>query len=366
MATIKEIANLAGVSTTTVSNVIHGKTRKVSPATIEKINALIKEHGYVQKLGLRILNNQSSQMIAVVINYHKDFQYSILADPFYGRTLGRIQEQIQRLGYYLMVYTEKDVEKIFQMVAGWDIDGVIAISFSKRNCEKIFHLTGKPVVAIDAYGGLEEGQEPQTMNISLDEMCGGYIMTKYLLECGYETIKVCAGRDSGVDHLRLTGCRKAMAEFALGRQKLQFEALGMNAEKRLESYRWLLQRNSSNTALFFLSDLYALEALSLFHDEGVRVPQDMGVAGYDNISYSQFSVPRLTTVNQDIDKKAEMAVKLLMEQIKERAENRNVAEGWQRAEGQEKEILLPVNLIVRKSTRVLNGAAGDAPAKDGA
>lgn len=354
MATIKEIANLAGVSTTTVSNVIHGKTRKVSPATIEKINALIKEHGYVQKLGLRILNNQSSQMIAVVINYHKDFQYSILADPFYGRTLGRIQEQVQRLGYYLMVYTEKDVEKIFQMVAGWDIDGVIAISFSKRNCEKIFHLTGKPVVAIDAYGELEEGQEPQTVNISLDEMCGGYIMAKYLLECGYETIKVCAGRDSGVDHLRLTGCRRAMSEFAFKGQKLQFEALGMNAEKRLESYRWLLERNSPKTALFFLSDLYALEALSLFYDEGVSVPRDIGVAGYDNISYSHFSVPRLTTVNQDVDKKAKLAVKLLMEQIENREKVRDTAkdrDGVAQIERQEKEILLPVNLIVRKSTK---------------
>lgn len=355
MATIKEIANLAGVSTTTVSNVIHGKTRKVSPATIEKINTLIKETGYVQKLGLRVLNKQSSQMLAVVINHHKDFQYSILADPFYGRTLGRIQEQAQKQGYYLMVYTEKDVEKIFQMVMGWDIDGVVAISFSKRNCEKILHLTGKPVVAIDAYGDLEEGQQQQVVNISLDEPRGGYIMTRYLLECGYETIKVCAGRDSGVDHLRLSGCRKAMVDFASKHQRLQFEALGMNVEKRLESYRWLIQRNMPKTAVFFLSDLYALEALSLFYDKGVSVPQDIGVAGYDNISYSQFSVPRLTTVNQDVDKKANLAVKLLMEQIEKGMENRNAVQNESDKSGRNegnKEILLPVNLIVRNSTKI--------------
>ena len=65
MATIKEIAEKAGVSTTTVSNVIHGKTKKVSPATIQKIEALIKEVGYVQKRGLRVLNNEKSQLIAV-------------------------------------------------------------------------------------------------------------------------------------------------------------------------------------------------------------------------------------------------------------------------------------------------------------
>ena len=87
-ATIKEIAERAGVSTTTVSNVIHGKTKKVSPATIQKIEGLIREMGYVQKMGLRVLNKERSQLIAVVIN--KDFRDSILGDPFYGKLIGFI------------------------------------------------------------------------------------------------------------------------------------------------------------------------------------------------------------------------------------------------------------------------------------
>lgn len=82
MTTIREIAELADVSTTTVSNVIHGKTKRVSPATIQKIERLIKEQGYVPKMGLRVLNKACSQLIAVVINYHKDYQDSILGDPF--------------------------------------------------------------------------------------------------------------------------------------------------------------------------------------------------------------------------------------------------------------------------------------------
>ena len=65
-------------------------------------------------------------------------------------------------------------------------------------------------------------------------------MTKYLLECGYEYIQVCAGRDSGVDHLRYMGAQKAAKEFAEKKQKVQFTALGMNYAKRKESYAWLL------------------------------------------------------------------------------------------------------------------------------
>ena len=194
MATIKEIAQRAGVSTTTVSNVIHGKTKKVSPANIEKIENLIREMGYVQKMGLRVLNKEKSQLIAVVINYHKDFKDSIIGDPFYGKIIGFIEKYVQELGYYLMLYSAKDTDKIFQMVMGWDVDGVIAISFSKSNCEKIYQLINKPIVSIDAYGELDAGQENHVLNIGLDDESGGYLMTKYLLECGYEHIH---GRSAG-------------------------------------------------------------------------------------------------------------------------------------------------------------------------
>lgn len=337
MATIKEIAEQAGVSTTTVSNVIHGKTKKVSPATIEKIESLIREMGYVQKMGLRVLNNEKSQLIAVVINYHKDFKDSILGDPFYGKIIGFIEEYVQKQGYYLMLYSTKEIDKIFQMVAGWDVDGVIALSFSRRNCEKIYQLIKKPIVSIDAYGELEDGEENHVINIGLDDESGGYQMTKYLLECGYEQIKICAGRDNGVDHLRYLGAQRAMKELASEQQKLQFVALGMNYEKRKENYDWLIQRRKPNTALFFLSDMYALEAIRFCADKKVRVPEDIGVAGYDDISYAQYATPGLTTIKQDMEWKAKLAVQTVMRWIENGAPSG------------EQEIELPVTLVKRKS-----------------
>ena len=89
MTTIKDIAERAGVSTATVSNVIHGNTKKVSPATIELIENLIKEMGYVQKMGLSVLNNSSSKMVAVVIHTHKKYEDAVISDPFYDHRLYR-------------------------------------------------------------------------------------------------------------------------------------------------------------------------------------------------------------------------------------------------------------------------------------
>ncbi|MDO5348943.1 MAG: LacI family DNA-binding transcriptional regulator [Lachnospiraceae bacterium] len=340
MATIKEIAELAGVSTTTVSNVIHGKTKKVSPATIQKIDTLIKELGYVQKMGLRVLANESSQLIGVIINSHKEFKDSILGDPFYGRILGFIEQYVQTLGYYVMFYSAKEIDQIFQMVIGWNIDGVIAISFSRKNCEKIYQLIKKPMVSIDAYGELEEEESRQVLNIGLDDVSGGYMMTKYLLECGYQHIKVCAGRDGGVDHLRFLGAQKAADEWGNKSQKLQFVPLGMNWTKRKENYGWLMKRKQPETVLFFVSDLYALEAISFFSSHGLSIPKDIGIAGYDDISFAQISAPRLTTVRQDVEKKAQMAVEMLMKQI----HGQEI--------GREMDRKLPVTLMVRESTRI--------------
>ena len=129
-----------------------------------------------------------------------------------------------------------------------------------------------------------------------------------------------------------------MEEYASENQKMQFVALGMNKEKRRENYEWLAQRRQPKTALFFVSDMYALEAINYFVGKNIQIPQEIGIAGFDDIIYSEFSNPRLTTVKQDVEEKARKAVEILLQQI-----NGPAAE--------EMEIKLPVRLMKRKSVR---------------
>ena len=116
-----------------------------------------------------------------------------------------------------------------------------------------------------------------------------------------------------------------MQECAAEGQKLQFVALGMNYEKRKASYDWLVQRRLPGTALFFLSDMYALEAIRFCADKKVAVPQQIGVAGYDDISYAQYSTPR------------QKAVEILLKWIEEGEEY------------PQREVELSVTLVKRKS-----------------
>lgn len=191
-------------------------------------------------------------------------------------------------------------------------------------------------MSIDAYGNA--AKDSHLVNIGLDDESGGYQMVKYLLECGYEHIKVCAGRDNGVESSALCRCTESHAGVCAEAMKLHVcGTLAMNYEKRKASYDWLVQRRLPGTALFFLSDMYALEAIRFCADKKVAVPQQIGVAGYDDISYAQYSTPRLTTIKQDVQKKAQKAVEILLKWIEEGEEY------------PQREVELSVTLVKRKS-----------------
>lgn len=339
MTTIKDIANRAGVSTTTVSNVIHGKTKKVSPATIELIEKLIQEMGYVQKLGLNVLNNTSSRMIALVIHAHRKYENSIISDPFYGKIIGFIEEKLQIQGYYIMLYSTDDVNKVFHTVMAWNIDGVVALFFSRNDCNKIWSLIHKPVISIDAYGSSQGS--PFVTNIGLDDFTGGSRMIEYILGCGYHDIFVCATSDYGIDQTRWNGAREMFARLTEknSSKKIRFINIGETTLTRESFYQQLIRRIPfpQKTAVFFLSDFYAIEAISYLATRGVCIPADIGIAGFDDITYARLTVPRLTTIHQDMEKKAELAVSELLKAI----ENPAAYTG--------KEALLDVILIARDS-----------------
>lgn len=338
MTTIKDIAERAGVSTATVSNVIHGNTKKVSPATIELIEKLIKEMGYVQKMGLSVLNNGSSKMVAVVIHTHKEYEDAVISDPFYGKILGFIEAKLRGQGYYMMLYSTDDVNEVFRTVMAWNIDGVIALSFSRNDCNKIWHLVHKPVISIDAYG-ISHDDTPVT-NIGLDDSTGGALMTEYLLQCGYDNILVGATNDYGVDYSRWTGAKEMFDEITNGdrEKKIRLVNIGETVVTRESFYQQILRQIPfpKKTAIFFLSDYFAIEAISYLASRGIRVPEDLGIAGFDDITYAHLTVPKLTTIHQNMEHKAELAVTELLNAISD-----PVYMG--------KEVLLDVMLIARDS-----------------
>lgn len=310
MITIKEIAEMAGVSTTTVSNVLHKKTARVSGETIEKVEKLLAENNYIPRLGLNALTNKSSKIISILINTPAFARGSAYESPFYGRIIGKLEELLRKKGYYIMIFSDKNVEEIEKMTMGWNVDGIIAISMPLQYCRKISQLSDKPVVAID----IDEipKEEDKFYLVTSEDEKAGCEMGEYLTAQGIKRIVYLANDKHGADYRRFLGIRKAVEKTKKQNYSLETRWLPVEPEGRQEVYHNLLEYAGTDTALFFSTDRNAAEMVSFLHKYQIRVPQELSVVGMDDDVFATIVYPQITTMKIDVEEKAEAAVALLM------------------------------------------------------
>lgn len=333
MITITELAGLAGVSTATVSNVIHGKKSRVSPERYQYIQELLKKNKYVEKMGLRHLKKNNSRIICLAINRPSMYtENPIFADPFYAQIFGVIERALHEKNYYLMTYASENIDDIFKTVAAWNIDGIIVASFRSGNCDKLVELTGKPLVSIDT----KDRPSDRFIHVGSENARGAYLMTKYLISQGRRDIFVFANSGSGCDRERYRGYKKAMREAGIDPPGKIIVA-GKSAAVRLRQYEnYTAALPEKNGAVFFLGDFYAIEFISFLGRKDIAVPDQIAVAGFDDTVYAGMSNPGLTTVRQDIQRKALTALDCLFQLLG----GGDIAK---------RKVILPVELIIRDS-----------------
>lgn len=334
MIRIKDIAKQAGVSPTTVSNVIHGNYNKVSKKTVERIEKLLAETEYVPSMGAMMLAGGSSRIIGVLVGEPEGEKHGREGYAFSNVLIRAIESEIYRKNYYMLLHFTLNAEEGIQFSATWNVEGLITIGLDAKS-NTMLQVKGKaPVVSIDTYY-----EKPEIANVGLDDFGGGYLMTEYLLDCGHRKIGFVADNDVGVDHERWRGVYHAY-EKKLGDTAgvRQIVIPGERTERENYYRKYLMQLAKEEDALFFASDYYAAEAVVRLRDLGFYVPKDISVAGFDDSESARLCRPRLTTMHQDIAGKGEYAVKKLFQLIYGEP---NISVSDQ----------LPVSLIVRDSVK---------------
>ena len=329
MIRIKDIADRAGVSPTTVSNVIHGKTGRVSKATVEKINRILKEMEYVPSISARMLANNSSGLIGVALGFMKKGNASSFEDPFVSAMLGNLEYQIREHGYYMMLVARHEQDDIMQQALGWNFDGMIAMALKEKEIAELSERLGKPLPP-----------ELGVRSITMDDRGGAYQMSQYLIGKGHKKFLFLSDCDLGVDHYRWLGVRQAMEEAGIEDIESRHIVIPWNPEQREKAYEEMLPFFKKQTALFFSSDYYALEASNFLQNRGIKVPEDISIAGFDDVTYATLARPKLTTVHQMVDGKARRAVEVLMHLIQDEPVQKDIPP-------------LPTTLVERESVRDL-------------
>lgn len=325
---IADLAEELGLSTATVSNVIHGKTKKISEETVKRVQALLEERQYIPNMAGILLARNDSRIIGVVVNNHEKYEGKVLEDAFVSASLNALLFELEKAGYFMMIKATQDWNEVERFASMWNMDGMVLLGFCDSDYENLRAKMHIPFVVYDGFFETNRG----ICNLKIDNFDGGRQVGMYLREMGHRRAILLSDNNICTDAERMAGFREG---FAGG--ETDFLEVPMNREGRYCSYRENQERIRTCTAAFAVSDVYAAEFMHFLQERGISVPGEMSVVGFDDNALCENCYPRLTSVGQDAGERARMAVHAL----------RRLWEG----DTEPIEKALPVKLIIRDSVK---------------
>lgn len=307
MATIRDVAKMAGVSTSTVSHVIN-ETRFVSEDTRERVNEAMRALNYTPNNIAQSLRRQKTNTIGVLL--------PTTANPYFGGILAAIESASFEHSHNLIIGNATDDPErenaYIDVLISRQIAGMLLISTGDiiRSIARL-QEQNVPVVVVD-----RPGERYRVDEVLTDNRQGGLLATQHLLDYGHRTIACITGPDHLINSQeRHQGYLDAMFGAGIVVDDSLIAAGNFDHESGYEAARRILNERPDVTAIFACNDLMAIGAIRAVHDCGMRVPQDVSVIGFDNISMSSYTTPKLSTVSQPIEDVGHAAVECLLARI---------------------------------------------------
>lgn len=313
--TIRDVAKRAGVGISTVSRVVNGGTG-VNEATQERVRAIIAECGYAPNSNARQLKQRRADAAAVIVRG--------AGSMFLASVLELLQPRIEALGLRFLAHyiDEHDDEAAAARAihAEKKVRGIVLLGGSVVGREDQLDLPNVPCV----YATLDARtvHAKNVFSVSVDDRAAAKVMIEHMYKQGRRRIGIIGDRPdcSRPSQQRLDGCLEAMQQLGLPFDfDKQYGYARFSMEESYAAAEYLLAHCPDLDAVFAMSDLMALGAVRAFQDHGLRVPQDIGVAGYDGISLGRFTVPRLTTIRQNTALLSQRAAQILLASIEHNA-----------------------------------------------
>ncbi len=330
-ATIKDIAQEARVSTTTVLRTIHNNGY-VAKKTEQRVLHAIEEQGYEINLIAQSLKKKRTYIIGHILA-------SLFPNPLFAGIAHGVECKASEQGYEVITcHTFRDVQKeraAIRLLLSRRVDGIIiSIPLKKENIY-LAKRKGVPLILVE-----RPIDVPSVDTIVVDNLVGAYEAMEHLISLNHKRIGF-IGYKPGyqIEKERWEGYRKALKDHGLSfdEKRIKF-CKAYSVEEGFRLIEELLSTDESITAVFAAADCLAIGVIQRLWQKGIRIPEDVSVVGYDD-TLAMYTSPRLTTVAQPMEEMGQSAAQILIERIESEEERAP------------KKIVLKTKLVIRESTR---------------
>ncbi|WP_375142565.1 LacI family DNA-binding transcriptional regulator [Metabacillus idriensis] len=324
---MKDVAREAGVSISTVSNALNG-VNVLNAATRDHVLNVADRMNYIPNVNGRNLKSSATKVLGLFI--------TSMQGPYYGILTDSIYKECERNGYELNVFVTKNDRNALSNILGKRVDGAIILNewITDKHMEQLDKAKA-PIVFLD-----REKVSDTISSVVFDSYKGGQVVARYLMNLGHKRLGYIQGYSNLYDDIeRFRGFKDALQEAGLEFHD-EHRLVGYFEEEASYSAVKSYVRSGRQLpdAFFAANDLSAIGAIKALKSEGLVVPEDISVIGFDDIDISEFFNPPITTVNNPIARQGLLAVNRLLAMIQNKGEGR-----LDKLEG---------NLVVRNSCSV--------------
>jgi LacI family transcriptional regulator len=326
--TLKMVAERAEVSVNTASRAINNKS-DINEETKKRVLQIAKELGYIRNAAAVALRTKKTGTIGVVIADNRN--------PFYAEVLNGMEETARKKNYHIILAnTQRDYQKeeeAINLLLAKRVDGLLITPVQDKD-DDIKNLIEANIPFVIVGRDFENIEVDAVYN---DEVKGGFLATEYLIKKEHKRIALINGfLHKSPAKGRLEGYKKAINKYRMPLDESLVSVGDINMEDGYERTKQMLEEGLGFTAIFTYNDMMAFGALQAIKEKGLRVPQDIGLVGYDDIPYSSLISSPLTTVKVKKQDLGVESVKLLLSRIN--GSRKKI-----------KKIMLDVELIIRET-----------------
>jgi LacI family transcriptional regulator len=329
--TIHDIARELKISASTVSRALNDNPR-ISLKTKEKIKVVAASLGYRPNTLASNLRNKKSNTIGIVV--------PLINRHFFSSVISGVEDIAYKAGYTVVISQSNDLAtkeiNIVQSMFSNRVDGlIISIAMQTNTFEhlKIFRKKHIPLVFFD-----RAVPEIETDKIVVDDFAGGFRVTQHLIDQGYQRIGHLAGPQNLMTYFdRKNGYKEALSKNGIQYDESLVIINTLTSDEGISAVQQLMKLSNPPDAIFCGNDTTALSAMIYLRDQGIRIPQDIGIVGFSNEPFSKVVSPSISTIAQPGFKMGQKAAELIIRQIETKERTYQT-------------IVLPTELIIRESS----------------